>query len=134
LPVLTASCVGWFMAKDSFFGVTGQVLQAAGAANTVAVDSETGCGRGGETPVPRCTVTVVAHEPGATPDRPIQTSTISDGRSIFRMFVNRRPGRYPATLTVTCPGGEPISAVFEHQGPQEHRVMACLAAGHELKK
>jgi hypothetical protein len=84
LPVLTASCVGWFMAKDSFFGVTGQVLQAAGAANTVAVDSETGCGRGGETPVPRCTVTVVAHEPGATPDRPIQTSTISDGRSVTR--------------------------------------------------
>jgi hypothetical protein len=133
LSVASVACFGPFRIGDGYLGAEGHVYEAAhlrhGGRAAVLIDSSESMVAASYPPVADCAVVLEPWSPRKRP-RPDTAElwtrrTTTDAVGYFATGGTAAPGRYEATISVTCPGFQPQVHVFTHDRLR-HQVLAFM--------
>jgi hypothetical protein len=120
--LICGSCFNPFVVGDGYLGVTGYVYESAspevGRGGSVVIDSETSAASHILRPIAGCDVTLEPWTPRRRPNADTaKLFTIrgrSDAKGQFVLGRTAPPGRYDATISISCDGFVPNTRVFRH--------------------
>jgi hypothetical protein len=129
-----SGCAGLFcIACDGSLVVAGRVvgIQSPERSRLCVAQNEDVAVPEGAVAINGCSVTLEPWSPSQQPSPKERARrswhTQTDPTGVFRLGGVSKPGTYPATLTVSCPGYQFLRSGFVHDSQRPHHVVAVMS-------